>query len=65
MAEGSQRSVPLSASTAWAPWYIVPADKNKPRDFLVAEVVAEALEGMNPRYPQADPEVLALRGKLI
>jgi len=51
-------------STVDAPWYIVPADKNKQRDFLVAEVVVEALEGMSPRYPAADPEVLALRGKL-
>jgi PPK2 family polyphosphate:nucleotide phosphotransferase len=51
-------------STAWAPWYIVPADKNKPRDFLVAEAVVEALEGMNPQYPAADPAVLALRGTL-
>jgi PPK2 family polyphosphate:nucleotide phosphotransferase len=51
-------------STAWAPWYLVPADKNKPRDFLVAEVIVEALEGMNPQYPAADPAVLALRGTL-
>ena len=51
-------------STAWAPWYIVPADKNKPRDFLVAEAIVEALEGMNPQYPAADPAVLALRGTL-
>ena len=51
-------------STVDAPWYIVPADKNKPRDFLVAELVVEALEAMDPKYPEADPEVLALRGKL-
>jgi PPK2 family polyphosphate:nucleotide phosphotransferase len=51
-------------STASAPWYIVPADRNKPRDFLVAEVVVDALERMAPRYPAADPEVLKLRGKL-
>ena len=51
-------------STADAPWYLVPADKNKPRDFLVAELVIEALEAMDPKYPEADPEVLALRGKL-
>jgi polyphosphate kinase 2 (PPK2 family) len=51
-------------STAWAPWYIVPANKNKPRDFLVAEAIVEALEGMNPQYPAADPAVLALRGTL-
>ena len=51
-------------STAVAPWFIVPADRNKPRDYLVADVIVEALEGMSPKYPEADPEVLALRGKL-
>ena len=39
-------------STPFAPWYIVPADKNRPRDFLVAEAIVEALEGMNPQYPR-------------
>ena len=51
-------------STPWAPWYIVPADKNRPRDYLIAQVIVEALETMNPRYPEADPEVLKLRGTL-
>jgi PPK2 family polyphosphate:nucleotide phosphotransferase len=52
-------------STAWAPWYVVPADRNKPRDFLVAEAVVAALEEMNPRYPEADPAVLKMRGKIV
>ena len=34
-----------------APWYLVPADKKYLRDVLVAQVVAERLEGMNPKYP--------------
>jgi len=52
-------------STPWAPWYLVPADRNKPREFLVGEVVLEALERMDPKYPAPDPEVLRLRGKLV
>jgi PPK2 family polyphosphate:nucleotide phosphotransferase len=51
-------------STAWAPWYIVPADRNKARDYLVAQVIGRALEEMDPKYPPADPAVLALRGKI-
>ncbi len=51
-------------SPATAPWYIVPADKNKARDFLVAEVVVRTLEAMDPKYPSADPAVLALRGTI-
>jgi PPK2 family polyphosphate:nucleotide phosphotransferase len=51
-------------STAAAPWYVVPADRNKPRDLLILEVLVRTLELMNPEYPPADPEVLALRGKI-
>ncbi len=51
-------------STEWAPWYVVPADKKSARDLLVAEVVAEALDRLDPRFPAADPKVLDYRGKI-
>jgi PPK2 family polyphosphate:nucleotide phosphotransferase len=38
-------------STPEAPWYVVPADKKLPRDVLVAQVVVEALERLDPRFP--------------
>jgi PPK2 family polyphosphate:nucleotide phosphotransferase len=38
-------------STPEAPWYLVPADKKYLRDVLVAQVVAERLERMDPKYP--------------
>ena len=38
-------------STPEAPWYLVPADKKYLRDLLVARVVAERLERMDPKYP--------------
>jgi len=47
-------------STDWAPWYLVPADRKKTRDLLVAQVVVEALERMNPQFPRVDPEVLKI-----
>ncbi len=52
-------------STAHAPWFIVPADRNKSRDHAVAEQVVQTLEAMNPQYPAADPAVLAFRGKIL
>jgi len=52
-------------SSSRNPWFIVPADKNRPRDFLVSQVILHTLENMNPRYPPADPEVLALRGTIV
>jgi PPK2 family polyphosphate:nucleotide phosphotransferase len=51
-------------STAWAPWYVVPADKKAARDVLIAEVVVQALETMNPEFPRVDPELLR-KAKLI
>lgn len=51
-------------STERNPWFIVPADRNKARDLLVAQVVLDTLEHMDPRYPSADPKVLALRGTI-
>jgi PPK2 family polyphosphate:nucleotide phosphotransferase len=38
-------------STADSPWFVVPADRKLPRDVLVAQVVVEALEGLDPRFP--------------
>jgi PPK2 family polyphosphate:nucleotide phosphotransferase len=38
-------------STPEAPWYLVPADKKLPRDVLIAQVVVEALERMDPQFP--------------
>jgi len=52
-------------SSSRNPWFIVPADKNRSRDFLVSQVIVHTLEDMNPRYPPADPEVLALRGTIV
>lgn len=47
------------------PWFIVPSDKNRPRDFLVSQVIEHTLEKMAPQYPPADPAVLALRGTIV
>jgi len=52
-------------TTPWAPWYVVPADKKKARNYLVAEIVAGVLERMNPRYPRADERVIGLLDKII
>jgi len=38
-------------STALAPWHVIPADRNWPRNRLVARIVRAALEEMNPKYP--------------
>jgi PPK2 family polyphosphate:nucleotide phosphotransferase len=38
-------------STAHAPWYIIPSDHKPTRKAIVADLVRETLEAMNPTYP--------------
>ena len=45
------REVLTRTSTPEAPWYLVPANKKHLRDLLVAQVVAERLEQLDPKYP--------------
>jgi PPK2 family polyphosphate:nucleotide phosphotransferase len=51
-------------STRAAPWYVVPADKKYLRDLLIAEVVTQTLERMDPRYPAAPEGLEAFRREL-
>lgn len=40
-----------STSTAWAPWWVVPADHTWYRDLVVGSVIADTLEGLEMEYP--------------
>ncbi len=40
-------------STPWAPWYVIPADRNWYRNAMVARIVRTTLEELNPKYPPA------------
>lgn len=39
-------------STEWAPWYVVPADSNKARNYLIARRIVDTLEGLRLEYPK-------------
>ena len=39
-------------STAHAPWYVIPADRNWVRNAVISRIVRETLEEMDPKYPQ-------------
>lgn len=41
-------------STAMAPWYAVPADHKWYRNWLVAQLLIETLEEMDPKFPATD-----------
>ena len=40
-------------STPWAPWYVIPADRNWYRNAVVARIVRSTLEDMDLKYPPA------------
>jgi PPK2 family polyphosphate:nucleotide phosphotransferase len=44
-------------STEWAPWHIIPGDRNWYRDLLVARTIAAKMEGLGLRYPEPAPGV--------
>jgi PPK2 family polyphosphate:nucleotide phosphotransferase len=44
-----------ATSTAWAPWYVIPADHKWLTQALVAGVVVEALETLELRWPEVSP----------
>ena len=35
-----------------APWYVIPSDRRWYRKLAVAEVVADALKGLDPEFPE-------------
>lgn len=41
-------------STAWAPWYIVPANRKWYRNLVVGTVIVETLMGLDMHYPEID-----------
>jgi PPK2 family polyphosphate:nucleotide phosphotransferase len=41
-----------NCSTDWAPWYLVPSDSNKARNYLIAKRIVETLDGLELEYPK-------------
>jgi PPK2 family polyphosphate:nucleotide phosphotransferase len=47
-----------------APWYVVPSDSKKYRNWAVAELLRETLEALDLHYPEPDLDLDALRERL-
>ncbi|MFN2185853.1 MAG: polyphosphate kinase 2 family protein, partial [Anaerolineae bacterium] len=43
-------------STPWAPWHIIPADHKWYRNLAVSQVIIEALEKLDMRFPPPLPD---------
>jgi PPK2 family polyphosphate:nucleotide phosphotransferase len=50
-----------ATSTAWAPWTVVPADSKTHRNLMIANVIKDALEKLDLRYPPADAALKGLK----
>jgi PPK2 family polyphosphate:nucleotide phosphotransferase len=53
-----------NCNTEVAPWYVVPSDSKKYRNWAVAELLHETLAELDPQYPRPDLDVAALRARL-
>jgi len=51
------RDAVRKCSTEWAPWYFVPASKNKARNYLIAKRIVETLSGLGLEYPEAKADL--------
>jgi PPK2 family polyphosphate:nucleotide phosphotransferase len=51
-------------STDVAPWHVIPADRKWYRDWAISSLLVETLERLDPRLPQPDLDVAALKARL-
>ncbi|HKP75205.1 MAG TPA: PPK2 family polyphosphate kinase [Longimicrobiaceae bacterium] len=58
------RAMIRRCSTRWAPWFVVPSDDKRVRDYLVSRTVVRALRRMDPRFPAASTDVLSWRDRI-
>jgi PPK2 family polyphosphate:nucleotide phosphotransferase len=52
-------------STSAAPWYVVPADRKWYRDWAVARLLTEVMDGMHLRYPEPELDLEAERKRVL
>jgi len=50
-------------STAWAPWYVVPANHKWYRDLVVSSVLVQTLEDLKMKYPQTGEDLVGVTVK--
>ena len=48
-------------STDFAPWYLVPSNRNWLRNLAISEIVADSIDELNPQYPAPVPGIVGLK----
>ncbi|HEX7283919.1 MAG TPA: polyphosphate kinase 2 family protein [Vicinamibacterales bacterium] len=46
-------------ATEWAPWHVVPADRKWFTRLIVSAIVIDAIQSLDPRFPEVDAATLA------
>ncbi|MEC4985198.1 MAG: polyphosphate kinase 2 family protein [Oscillatoria sp. PMC 1068.18] len=46
-----------NCSTEYAPWYVIPANKKWYRNLVIARILADTLEKMNPEFPKPEMDL--------
>jgi len=49
---GAYQDAINETSTKWAPWYVIPANRNWYRNLAVASVIVQTLEDLKMKYPE-------------
>lgn len=62
--QGAYEEAIRECSTETAPWYVIPADRKWYRNWAISTLLVETLERMDPRLPQPDLDVEALKARL-
>ena len=52
--QAAYEAVLSRTSTPWAPWYIIPANRKWYRNLIIAQILVDALESLDMRYPQPE-----------
>lgn len=53
-----------NTDTDESPWYVIPSDSKKYRNWAVAQLLLEVLDELDPQYPHSDLDVDALKKRL-
>jgi PPK2 family polyphosphate:nucleotide phosphotransferase len=51
-------------STKWAPWYVVPSNRNWYRNLIVASVIADTLKSLKMEFPNPQFDIEAFKKQL-
>jgi PPK2 family polyphosphate:nucleotide phosphotransferase len=46
-------------ATEWAPWHVVPADRKWLTRLIVSSIIIDAIQSLDPRFPEVDPKTRA------